>query len=161
MKTIKRICTISFIFIFGISFLSIEKVQAQEKNFLIKNSANSKCLDAQEYGSPNGANVQLWECNGKKWQKWYKGNNSEIINLANGKCLDAQEYGGPSGANVQLWDCNGKSWQQWKQVGSEFYNKANDKCLDSQEYGRPNGANVQLWDCNKKSWQIWENFSEK
>ena len=73
------------------------------------------CLDVDWHNrNNNGANVQVWECNGQPNQQWTLTEVGTLVN-GDGLCLDGDFHNRHNnGGNVQGWDCNGHPWQQWR-----------------------------------------------
>ena len=70
-----------------------------------------KCLDVDHQGTEDGTQIQIWECNGTKAQKWSL-EKGQIRGFA-GKCLDVDHQGTEDGTKIQLWECNGSAAQKW------------------------------------------------
>jgi hypothetical protein len=90
----------------------------------VRLKVDNKCLDIEDYGTQNGANVWLSTCHledktpSHQNQEWTYNSNKTITSNLSGKCLDVSQLGNVSGTNVQLWTCTGSTNQQW------IYNKA-------------------------------------
>ncbi|WP_030512661.1 RICIN domain-containing protein, partial [Microbispora rosea] len=90
-----------------------------------------RCLDVSGVSQANGAQVQLWDCNGQSNQQWTPTASGELRVYGN-KCLDVNNAGTADGTNVIIWDCNGQNNQKWRlnSDGSITAVGAN-KCLDA------------------------------
>lgn len=121
-----------------------------------------KCLDVAAADVNDGANVQLWSCNGTGAQRfkamafddtWF-----QLVSTISGRCLDAAGGGTSDGTNVQMWACNGTDAQKWKieQFADGYHdipNKKSGRCLDVSAGSTADGANVQIWGCNNTNAQ--------
>ncbi len=58
----------------------------------------------------NGAQLQLWDCNGSGAQQWQQVGNT-LRNPASGRCIDSPSGSTANGARLQIWDCNGSGAQ--------------------------------------------------
>jgi hypothetical protein len=82
-------------------------------------AGKSMCLDVAGASKANGAQVQIWTCNGTDAQKFYvlptSNGFEKIINANSYKCLDLDGPSpGPWGSKLQQWDChNGYNQQFW------------------------------------------------
>jgi hypothetical protein len=85
------------------------------------------CLDVTGASKDNGAQVQLWSCNGTAAQKfWAVRTESDFyayMNVNSRKCLDLDissslnDAYGPWGSKLQQWDCSyGRNQQFWIEV---------------------------------------------
>ncbi|MFI7037179.1 glycoside hydrolase family 27 protein [Microbispora rosea] len=121
----------------------------------IKGVGSGRCLDVSGVSQANGAQVQLWDCNGQSNQRWTPSASGELRVYGN-KCLDVYNAGTADGSNVVIWDCNGQSNQQWRlnSDGSITAVGAN-KCLDAYNAGTANGTKIIIWSCNGQSNQRW------
>jgi len=129
------------------------------------NQNSNKCLDVQMPNTSDGANVDLWTCNGNTWQKWqlvdlgtgyYK-----IVSQNSGKCLDVTGNGTADGANVEQWACNGGTNQQWKKTTTtspwfKLTARNSGKVLDVSGCGTADGTNVQQWTDLNNTCQGWK-----
>jgi hypothetical protein len=83
----------------------------------IVNANSGKCVDVSAASTANGANIQLWTCNGTGAQRFrvndVGGGFKEIINTNSSRCLDVSAQSTATGANVVQWDCWGGTNQQW------------------------------------------------
>jgi len=104
----------------------------------------------------NGANIQLWTCNGGANQAWnFPPNGQKLITLkSTGQCLDIEAYGTSDGSNLHLWDCHTSDTdpnhqnQQWTYNGQQqIIAQMSGKCVDVYNAGKDDGSNVQIWTC--------------
>ncbi|MFF3857332.1 ThuA domain-containing protein [Micromonospora sp. NPDC002575] len=113
-----------------------------------------KCLDVRNGSSADGAQVQLFTCNGAAGQQWTVGTDSTIRSL--GKCLDVNGGSSADGAKVQLWSCNGGGAQRWAaQSDGSLRNTQSGKCLDVSGNSSADGAVVHQWSCHGGANQKW------
>ena len=61
----------------------------------------------------NGADVQLWDCNGTGAQVWQAQSNQTLRNPQSNKCLDARGNSSADGTRLQIWDCFAGANQRW------------------------------------------------
>ena len=115
-----------------------------------------KCLDVLDGDTSNGANVQLYDCNGNENQSWtYDASTTEIKGLED-KCLDVEHASTDNGANIQLYDCNGGDGQKWNYDASTGEIKGiGDHCVDVAHSTPENGNNIHMWDCHGGANQKW------
>ncbi|MGW4644895.1 lectin [Sphaerisporangium sp. NPDC004334] len=121
----------------------------------IRGVGSGRCLDVANVSQANGAQVQIWDCNGQANQQWAPTGSGELRVYGN-KCLDVSNASTADGAQVAIWDCNGQSNQQWRfnSDGSITAVGAN-KCLDVPNYSTANGVKLQIWSCNGGTNQRW------
>lgn len=110
------------------------------------------CLDVPGANFFEGADLQLWECNGTKAQKFaYEKKSGEIRAYTQPNlCLDVPGAEFFEGAELQLWGCNGSNAQKF------YYNtfenqiqvfKEPNLCVDIRNASSENGTVIQLVRC--------------
>lgn len=104
-----------------------------------------KCIDVPGGISADGAQLQLWECNGTPAQEFSHGPNGSLVALD--KCMDVAWASQDNGAKVQSADCNGGPAQVWVAEGEILRNPHSDKCVDVRDWNAANGAPLQIWAC--------------
>ena len=127
-----------------------------EGTYIIRSSINSNfVLDAAGGSVKNGTNIQLFQSNGTKAQKWkitYKENGyysiSSLLDLTQN--FDVAGGGKTNGTNLQLNQNNGTRAQEWliKETGDGYYylmSNCNGLYLDIDTARMQNGTNIQLW----------------
>ncbi|MFF0311189.1 ThuA domain-containing protein [Streptosporangium sp. NPDC004379] len=121
----------------------------------LKGVGSGRCLDVSGASQSNGAQVQIWDCNGQNNQKWTPTSAGEL-RVYGGKCLDVTGAGTADGTAVTIWDCNGQNNQKWRlnADGSVTAVGAN-KCLNVSGSGTANGTRVNIWTCNGQNSQKW------
>lgn len=134
-------------------------------SFIITAGHSGKCLDVDNWGKQDGANVWQWSCHSGANQQWRMEPTSkgyiQLVNVNSGKCLDVNKQSRENGANIQQWSCNQGANQQWWRVelqGTPFFfikSRLSDKCLDVAEVSEKDGANVHQWDCTGGDNQKW------
>jgi hypothetical protein len=112
-----------------------------------------KCIDVPGAVSADGAQLQLWDCNGTNAQTFYPGPNRSQVIL--GKCMDVAWASTERGAKVQLAWCNGGPAQEWVIEGSKLVNPHSGKCVDVRDWNTANGAPLVIWDCHGGANQAW------
>ncbi|GIH50307.1 lectin [Microbispora rosea] len=121
----------------------------------IRGTGSGRCLDVTEASQTNGAQLQIWDCNGQSNQQWTSTSAGELRVYGN-KCLDVNGAGTADGTAVIIWDCNGQNNQKWRfnSDGTITAVGAN-KCLDVSNYGTANGSKVHIWTCHGETNQKW------
>jgi nitrite reductase/ring-hydroxylating ferredoxin subunit len=114
-------------------------------------STIGRCLDIVGNGTANGAQVELWDCNGVGGQKWAQRADGSLFNPQSGRCLDSPSGATGNGTRLQIYDCNGSAAQKFAVNGGGPVAAPGGKCVDvaSDDIGT-NGTPVQVWDC--QSW---------
>ncbi len=114
---------------------------------------NSKCVDVPSSNFVDGAQLQMWTCNGTGAQNWTAtGGTFQIA----GKCMDVAGGSTANDAKVQLWTCNGTGAQQFTLNGAgDIVNAQSGKCLDIQSFNSADGAKLIQWTCTGSSNQKW------
>jgi hypothetical protein len=72
-----------------------------------------RCLDIVGNGTANGAQVELWDCNGVGGQVWQQQADGSLKNPQSGRCLDSPSGSTANGARLQIYDCNGSAAQKF------------------------------------------------
>ncbi|MEU6789113.1 ricin-type beta-trefoil lectin domain protein [Nonomuraea angiospora] len=118
----------------------------------IRGVGSGRCLDVSQ---ANGAQAQIWDCNGQPGQQWTATEDGEL-RVYGGKCLDVYNRGTADGTNVIIWDCNGQDNQKWRfnSDGTITAVGAN-KCLDVPNNATANGTKLTIWSCNGGANQRW------
>ncbi|MEV0143801.1 MULTISPECIES: lectin [unclassified Nonomuraea] len=126
-----------------------------EPTSAIRGAASGRCLDVAGASQANGAQAQIWDCNGRPNQQWTSTGSGEL-RVYGGKCLDVNGAGTADGTTVITWDCNGQNNQKWRlnNDGTITALGAN-KCLDVSGSGTANGTKVQIWTCHGGANQKW------
>ncbi|GAA1858000.1 glycoside hydrolase family 27 protein [Actinomadura bangladeshensis] len=115
-----------------------------------------KCLDVPNSTQDNGAQVQIWDCNGGSNQSWTRTSSRQLTAYGGTKCLDAYDNQTSPGTKVEIWDCNGGANQQWQvNANGTITGVQSGLCLDVTGAGTGNGTPVELWTCNGGSNQQW------
>ncbi|MGJ6967767.1 lectin [Streptosporangium sp. G11] len=121
----------------------------------IRGVGSGRCLDVANASQANGAQAQIWDCNGQNNQRWTPTGADELRVYGN-KCLDVSNMSTADGALVHIWDCNGQSNQKWRLNGDGSITAVGaNKCLDVPNYSTANGVKLQIWSCNGGGNQRW------
>jgi poly(hydroxyalkanoate) depolymerase family esterase len=121
----------------------------------LRGAGSSRCLDVSGASQANGAQAQIWDCNGQANQQWTSTSAGEL-RVYGGKCLDVSGAGTTDGTAVIIWDCNGQANQQWRlNTDGSITTVGANKCLDVSGYGTANGTRVQIWTCHAGTNQRW------
>ena len=116
---------------------------------------SGRCLDVSGASQANGAQAQIWDCNGQANQQWTPTASGELRVYGN-KCLDAYEQGTANGTQVIIWDCNGQSNQQWRlNADGTITGMQSGLCLDVPNNATVNGTKLIIWSCNGGANQRW------
>ncbi|MEV0231802.1 ThuA domain-containing protein [Nonomuraea sp. NPDC050786] len=119
----------------------------------IKGVGSGRCLDVSGASQSNGAQAQIWDCNGQNNQKWTSTAATEL-RVYGGKCLDVNGAGTADGTGVIIWDCNGQNNQKWRiNADGTITAVGANKCLEVS--GTANGTKARIWTCNGGSNQRW------
>ncbi|MEU7859325.1 ricin-type beta-trefoil lectin domain protein [Nonomuraea sp. NPDC049141] len=120
-----------------------------------KGVGSGRCLDVSGASQANGAQAQIWDCNGQSNQQWASTGSGEL-RVYGGKCLDVNGAGTTDGTAVIIWDCNGQNNQKWRlNADGSITAMGANKCLDVSGYGTANGTRVQIWTCTGATNQQW------
>lgn len=131
--------------------------------YLKVSSSNNHVLDIANASKANGANAQLYTCNGTDAQKFvvtYQGNG--YYKIASKHSNKAIEYKTPSAnkANVQQNEWTGADNQLWKFIeqtdGSYVIRSKSGLALDVYNGKIQSKSNVQLYQINGTSAQKWQ-----
>jgi hypothetical protein len=130
---------------------------ASFQDHLIANK-KGRCLDISGGRNANRTNVQLFDCNGTKSQRWsYAG--KEIRNVM-GRCLEVAGGVFANRTNIQIFDCNGSKSQKWRfNLAGEIRNDKEGRCLEITGGVNANRTNIQLFDCNATTSQKWQKIN--
>ncbi|MFF0311185.1 RICIN domain-containing protein [Streptosporangium sp. NPDC004379] len=121
----------------------------------LKGAGSGRCLDVSGASQSNGAQVQIWDCNGQANQQWTTTGTGEL-RVYGGKCLDVTGAGTADGTAVTIWDCNGQNNQKWRlNTDGSITAVGANKCLDVSGYGTANGTKVHIWTCHGGTNQKW------
>ncbi|MEV4749312.1 PHB depolymerase family esterase [Streptosporangium sp. NPDC049248] len=120
----------------------------------IRGVGSGRCLDVSGVSQANGAQVQLWDCNGQINQQWTPTGTGELRVYGN-KCLDV--YQSPAGlTSVVIWDCNGQANQKWRfNPDGTITALGMNRCLDVPNNATANGTRLSTWSCNGGANQRW------
>ncbi|MET9251924.1 ThuA domain-containing protein [Nonomuraea sp. NPDC003709] len=119
----------------------------------LKGVGSGRCLDVSGASQANGAQAQIWDCNGQSNQQWTSTAAGEL-RVYGGKCLDVSGAGTADGAVVIIWDCNGQNNQKWRlNADGTITAVGANKCLDVN--GTANGTKMRIWTCTGGTNQRW------
>ncbi|MFC7110154.1 lectin [Nonomuraea rubra] len=118
-------------------------------------AGSGRCLDVTGASQANGAQAQIWDCNGLANQQWTSTGAGEL-RVYGGKCLDVNGAGTADGTAVIIWDCNGQSNQKWRlNADGSITAVGANKCLDVPGNATANGTKLTIWSCNGGANQRW------
>jgi len=125
-------------------------------NFKKIRNVLGRCLEVAGGVNANRTNVQLFDCNGSKSQKWnYVSSNKSIRDNIGGRCLDVARGINANRTNVRMYTCNGTNSQQWTFTKRKEIRNAMGRCLEIAGGVNANRTNVQIFDCNRSKSQQW------
>lgn len=79
-----------------------------------------RCLDVAGGRNVNGTNVQLFDCNGSRSQRWTYDAKLRRIRNNMGRCLEVAGGVFANRTNIQLFDCNGTASQKWQKTKRSY-----------------------------------------
>ncbi|MFC4592275.1 glycoside hydrolase family 27 protein [Sphaerisporangium corydalis] len=121
----------------------------------IRGVGSGRCLDVSGASQANGAQAQIWDCNGQANQQWTPTASGEL-RVYGGKCLDVNNAGTADNTSVIIWDCNGQTNQRWRLNSDGTITAVGaNKCLDVPNNGTANGTKLAIWSCNGGTNQRW------
>ncbi|GAA3138231.1 lectin [Nonomuraea roseoviolacea] len=121
----------------------------------LRGTGSGRCLDVSGASQANGAQAQIWDCNGQPNQQWTATSAGEL-RVYGGKCLDVNGAATADGTTVIIWDCNGQNNQKWRlNTDGTITAVGANKCLDVSAAGTANGTRVQIWTCHGGANQKW------
>ncbi|MEU6796713.1 lectin [Nonomuraea wenchangensis] len=121
----------------------------------IRGAGSGRCLDVTGASPANGAQAQIWDCNGQPNQQWTPTASGELRVYGN-KCLDVYNQGTANGTQVIIWDCNGQANQQWRfNADGTITGVQSGRCLDVPNNATANGTKLVIWSCNGGANQRW------
>ncbi|MEU6786782.1 PHB depolymerase family esterase [Nonomuraea angiospora] len=142
-------------FPYAISFLGLDGGTTTPPSGAIKSASSGRCLDVTGVSQANGAQAQIWDCNGQANQQWTLTSSGEL-RVYGSKCLDVNGRGTADGTSVIIWDCNGQSNQQWRfNPDGSVTAVGAGKCLDVPANSTANGTKARIWSCNGAAGQRW------
>jgi hypothetical protein len=119
----------------------------------LRGVGSNRCLDVSGASQANGAQAQIWDCNGQPNQQWTPTSTSEL-RVYGTKCLDVNGAGTADGTAVIIWSCNGQNNQKWRlNADGTITAVGANKCLDVA--GTANGTKARIWTCNGGAGQRW------
>ncbi|MET8141378.1 RICIN domain-containing protein [Sphaerisporangium sp. NPDC005288] len=121
----------------------------------IVGTQSGRCVDVTGASATNGAQAQLYDCNGATNQKWTYTSGKQL-QVFGSKCLDANNQGTTNGTQVIIWDCNNQTNQQWNvNSNGTITGVQSGLCLDANGGATANGTKLILWACNSGTNQKW------
>lgn len=130
----------------------------------LTNVNTATCLDDYKWNTANGADVDLWPCNGLAVQQFTVTSTGDgqytLTNANSGSCLDDYQFGTANGSKADLWSCTGAANQNWSFVpiaggNYEIINQSSGLCLDDPQWNKTSGVLADLWTCNEGANQQW------
>ncbi|MFD4509200.1 family 43 glycosylhydrolase [Streptomyces sp. NPDC058457] len=133
--------------------------------YTLVNKHSGKCLNVSQSGTADGADVNLWTCNGGANQEWTfsdPGNETNrVTNVNSGKVLDVSNCGTADGTNIQQWSWLNNNCQKWKLVYTQtgyvrLVNANSGKVADVANCGTADGTDVRQWTWLTNDCQLWQ-----
>ncbi|MFI6318816.1 PHB depolymerase family esterase [Nonomuraea sp. NPDC050556] len=141
-------------FPYALAFLGLD-AGAQNPGGSIRSLSSGRCLDVAGVSQANGAQAQIWDCNGQANQQWTPTASGEL-RVYGTKCLDVNARATADGTSVIIWDCSGQSNQQWRfNADGSITAVGANKCLDLPSNSTANGTKLQIWTCHGGANQRW------
>jgi beta-glucanase (GH16 family) len=117
-------------------------------------AGSNRCIDIPSANPVDGAQLQIWDCNGTGAQQWTFEADGTVRAL--GKCMDVAWGSTANGAVVQLATCSGNAAQKFTLTAAgDLVNSQANKCVDVKDVGTANGSKLQIWACGGGSNQKW------
>ncbi|MEO3814231.1 lectin [Sphaerisporangium sp. B11E5] len=121
----------------------------------LRGVGSGRCLDVSGGSQANGAQAQIWDCNGQVNQRWTTTAAGEL-RVYGSKCLDVYNRGTADNTQVVIWDCNGQTNQRWRLNSDGTITAVGaNKCLDVPGNATANGTKLVIWSCNGGANQRW------
>lgn len=114
-----------------------------------------RCLDISGGINQNETNVQIYQCNNSKSQKWQWTKTGQIKNIM-GRCLDISGLDVTNNSNVEIYQCGSGRTQQWEKISNNRIQNSTGFCLDIANGVNTNKTNVQLYRCKNVDAQQWK-----
>ena len=135
--------------------LTVAGTSAGGQTGTIVGRQSGRCLDINNFGTVNGTQAQLWDCNGQGNQSWTYTSSKQLM-VYGTKCLDAYNRGTTNGTQAVIWDCNGQNNQQWNvNTDGTITGVQSGLCLDASGAATANGTKIVLWSCGSGANQRW------
>ncbi|MGN9844818.1 ThuA domain-containing protein [Nonomuraea sp. H19] len=135
--------------------IRIKELNPSSSTSAVRGAGSGRCLNVNGASQANGAQVQIWDCNGQANQQWTSTSAGEL-RVYGTKCLDVNGAGTADGTAVIIWDCNGQNNQKWRlNADGTITAVGANKCLDVSGAGTANGTKVQIWACHSGTNQKW------
>jgi streptogrisin C len=119
----------------------------------IVSNYNNKCIDVPWSNFVDGAQLQMWDCNGSAAQRWTFVDGTI---RAGGKCMDVAWGSTANGAAIQLANCSGNLAQRFVLTAAgDLVSVLANKCVDIKDWSSASGARLQIWSCAGTANQKW------
>jgi len=123
---------------------------------------STKCLDVRGGQVTDGAQVQIWDCNGHTNQNFMWCSDGRIVSAANfgiAMCLDVPGGDPSKPTDLQLWQCNGRGGQYWQYDTANhaiFPPSTGEKmCMDVSGGSDKTGSLINIYYCSPGSGERW------
>jgi len=113
-----------------------------------------RCLDISGGINQNETNVQIYQCNNSKSQKWRWTKTGQIKNIM-GRCLDITGIDITNNSNIEIYQCGSSQTQIWEKISNNRIRSSTGFCLDIVNGVNANKTNVQLYRCKNTTAQQW------
>jgi len=117
------------------------------------NPWSGMCLADPGFSRTDGAQVELWPCDGYANQSWSLPAGPMVSQIP-GMCLDDSGNQSANKTKIDIWACNGTPAQAWL-TGPDGTVRVNGKCLDVEHGATATGSPVDLYSCNGTQAQQW------
>ena len=126
-----------------------------QQGVTIVGGQSGRCVDIPGSTTTNGAQAQLWDCDGTAKQRWSHTAGRQLMVYGN-KCLDANGNGTANGTAAIVWTCHGGTNQKWRlNADGSITGVQSGLCLEVAGGATANGTPVRLWTCNGQANQRW------
>ena len=116
---------------------------------------SQRCVDISGQSTANGAQAQLWDCNGGTNQSWTFDASQRLV-VYGSKCLQPSGGASAAGTAAVIGDCADQAGQRWNvNADGTITNAQSGLCLDANGAGTANGTRLILWTCGTGANQRW------
>ncbi|MEJ2045943.1 MAG: RICIN domain-containing protein [Reinekea sp.] len=132
------------------------KVKLNE-TFSLRSKLSDRCADVTDWGTDNGTDIQIWDCDDHNNQEWKaKATSNGYYSLESkhsNKCLDVYGYKTSQGASIKQWTCQGNPNQEWLPVakGNGYFHlraRHSELCLGLSGNATDNGTKLVQSSCS-------------
>uniref|UniRef100_UPI00049438F1 ricin-type beta-trefoil lectin domain protein n=1 Tax=Streptomyces xiaopingdaonensis TaxID=1565415 RepID=UPI00049438F1 len=112
------------------------------------------CIDVPNSKFNDGAELQLWNCNGGNAQQWRAADDGTL--RIGGKCMDVRGSNFSNDTQIQLWNCNGSNAQKFDlNAARDLVNTSVGMCAGGKGATTGAGTKIILFKCTGTDNQKW------